>query len=70
MGGLFLLGMITRKANAPGALIGMAVSIVVQIIVANYTPVHLLLYTTVGFITCFVVGYLASYFFKTNKTIV
>jgi len=70
MGGLFLLGMVTRKANAPGALIGMAVSIAVQIVVANYTPVHLLLYTTVGFITCFVVGYLASYFFKTNKTTV
>lgn len=66
MGGLFLLGMVTKKANAHGALIGMIVSIAVQLVVANYTPVHLLLYTSIGFITCFVVGYLASYFFK-NK---
>jgi Na+/proline symporter len=70
MGGLFLLGMVTKKANAPGALIGIVVSVAVQLIVANYTPVHLLLYTTVGFITCFAIGYLASYFFKTNKIIV
>ncbi|NLA15149.1 MAG: sodium:solute symporter [Bacteroidales bacterium] len=70
MGGLFLLGMITKKANAFGALVGMAVSILVQLIVAGYTSVHLLLYTTVGFITCFIVGYLASYFFKTKNRII
>ena len=63
MGGLFFLGMVTRRANATGALIGMAVSVLVQFIVAKYTPVYLLLYTTVGFITCFVVGYLASLIF-------
>ena len=60
MGGLFFLGMVTKRANAAGALTGMAVSVVVQFIVARYTPVYLLLYTTVGFIVCFVVGYLAS----------
>ena len=63
MGGLFFLGMVTKRANATGALIGMAVSVLVQFIVAKYTPVYLLLYTTVGFITCFVVGYLASLLF-------
>ena len=60
MGGLFFLGMVTKRANAAGALTGMAVSVVVQLIVARFTPVYLLLYTTVGFIVCFVVGYLAS----------
>jgi SSS family transporter len=67
MGGLFLLGMITKRANAPGALIGMLVSVIIQLIVAYYTPVYLLLYTTVGFISCFSVGYLASLFFKQKK---
>jgi len=37
------------------------------LIVAYYTPVYLLLYTTVGFISCFSVGYLASLFFKQKK---
>ena len=67
MGGLFFLGMVTKRANATGALIGMAVSVLVQFIVAKYTPVYLLLYTTVGFITCFIVGYLASLMFPTRE---
>jgi len=67
MGGLFLLGMVSKKANAAGALTGMAVSVAVQFIVAKYTPVYLLLYTTVGFIICFVVGWLASLVFPSKK---
>lgn len=66
MGGLFFLGMVTKRANAKGALIGMIVSIIVQALVARYTPVYLLLYTTVGFVTCFIVGYVASLFFPTK----
>lgn len=64
MGGLFLLGMVSKRANAKGALIGMAISVITQFIVAKYTPVYLLLYTTVGFIVCFVAGWIASLFFK------
>lgn len=66
MGGLFFLGMVTKRANAKGALVGMIVSIIVQALVARYTPVYLLLYTTVGFVTCFIVGYVASIFFPTK----
>lgn len=69
MGGLFFLGMVTKRANAKGALIGMVVSIIVQALVARYTPVYLLLYTTVGFVTCFVVGYVASLFFPTKNSL-
>lgn len=68
MGGLFMLGMVTKKANATGALAGMAISVIVQFIVARFTPVYLLLYTTVGFIVCFVVGYVVSLLFPTGKT--
>ena len=64
MGGLFLLGMVSKRANAKGALIGMAISVITQFIVAKYTPVYLLLYTTVGFIVCFAAGWIASLFFK------
>ena len=68
MGGLFFLGMVTKRANSVGALAGMAVSVVVQFIVAKYTPVYLLLYTTVGFIVCFVVGYVVSLVFPGKDT--
>ncbi|WP_418426832.1 sodium:solute symporter family transporter [Alistipes sp.] len=60
LGGLFLLGLTTRRANTFGALCGIAASIVVQIIVARSGYVNLLLYSTTGFLSCFIVGYLAS----------
>lgn len=60
MGGLFLLGMITRRANATGAFIGIIGSVIIQLFVMKYQAVHLLLYTTTGFISCFVIGYIAS----------
>lgn len=60
LGGLFLLGLTTRRANTFGALCGIAASIVVQIIVARSGYVNLLLYSTTGFLSCFIIGYLAS----------
>lgn len=60
LGGLFLLGLTTRRANSFGALCGIAASVVVQIVVARSGCVNLLLYSTTGFISCYAVGYLAS----------
>lgn len=67
MGGLFLLGMTCKRANATGALTGMAISVIVQFLVAKYTPIYLLLYTTVGFITCYVTGLLVSLAFPSKN---
>lgn len=63
MGGLFLLGMTTKRANAPGAVCGIIASVVVQLLMIHYQCVHLLLYTTTGFISCYLIGYLSSYLF-------
>ena len=60
LGGVFLLGIITKKANGAGVLIGLLVSAVVQYFVGVYHPFNLLLFTASGFITCFVVGYVFS----------
>jgi len=60
LGGLFLLGILTRKANGAGAVIGIIASILVQILVSRYQAVHLLLYTASGVISCFVFGWLGS----------
>lgn len=60
LGGLFLLGLVTRRANAIGALCGIVGSIVVQTLVTQWQCVNLLLYSTTGFIACFVIGYLVS----------
>lgn len=63
LGGLFLLGILTRKANSPGALSGIIISILVQIWVSNHQAVHLLMYTATGVISCFVFGWLGSFLF-------
>lgn len=60
LGGLFLLGLVTRRANAAGALAGLAGSVAVQTLVTQYQWVNLLLYSTTGFIACFVIGYAVS----------
>ena len=63
LGGLFLLGFLCPKANATGATVGLLSGMVVQLIVMRAQSVHLLLYSTVGFVTCFVVGLLVSRIF-------
>ena len=60
LGGVFLLGILTKKVNAIHAIIGIVASIMVQVFVAVYQPVHLLTYTASGVISCFVVGIVAS----------
>lgn len=70
MGGLFLLGMLTRKANSWGTLMGVAGSVLVQLFFIHTGSVHLLLYTTTGFLSCFIIGYLCSWFTpSSNKNI-
>ena len=67
MGGLFLLGLLTKRANSAGALIGLACSVIVQIIVSRTGAVHLLLYATTGFISSFGIGYLASLVIRSDS---
>lgn len=67
MGGLFLLGILTRRANSWGAMCGIVGSIIVQIYFINSQSVHLLLYTATGIISCFVIGYICSFFFKNDR---
>lgn len=64
LGGVFLLGIFTKKANSTGVLIGIVVSIIVQIFVGITEPVHLLMYSATGVISCFIVGYIASLGFR------
>ena len=60
LGGLFLLGIFSRRAHGVGAVIGLVASGAVQYAVSQWTPLHLLLYTVTGIGSCVVIGYLAS----------
>ena len=60
LGGLFLLGILTRRATGTGAVIGLVASGLVQYAVSRWTPLHLLLYSATGIGSCILVGYVAS----------
>ena len=62
-GGVYTLGMFTRRANWQGALVGIVGSIFVTLAVRAYTDIHVLLYTGVAIISCIVIGYIVSLFF-------
>ncbi|MDR0902604.1 MAG: sodium:solute symporter [Opitutaceae bacterium] len=61
--GVFALGMLTRRANAPGVIIGAVASIGVTWWVQNYTTANVFFHGFVAIVSCMVVGYVASLFF-------
>ena len=60
LGGLFVLGAVTRRANATGAMVGALVGAGVMFCVWKFTAVNGYLYTASGICTCVVVGFVAS----------
>lgn len=60
LGGLFVLGVMTKRANGSGALIGGIVGAISMFIMWKFTSVNGYLYTAAGISICFVVGYCAS----------
>lgn len=69
LAGLFLLGMSSRRATTGGALIGFAISSLIQYWVSSTGAVHFLLYTLTGLASCYGVGWLASWLFPAKKNL-
>ncbi|MDO5581198.1 MAG: sodium:solute symporter [Planctomycetia bacterium] len=67
LGGLFFLGAATRRANGPGAICGIIACIIVQFVLGYYQTVHLLFFSTTGFVSCVVIGWLASFLFTKKE---
>lgn len=60
LAGVFALGVFSRRANASGALLGAACSVIALYWVRTQTDVHFFLYAAIGIVTCFCVGYVSS----------
>ena len=58
--GVFALGLLTRRANAPGVIVGALTSVAVTWAVQNYTATSAFLHGFVAVASCIVVGYAAS----------
>jgi Na+/proline symporter len=67
LGGLFVLGIFTKRANAKGAITGLLISGLVQFYISQYTNINLLLYAFTGLVTCVVFGYVFSLLFGKDK---
>ena len=60
LGGMFLLGMLIRKANAKGTLLGLLASAISIWYISAFTEISFLMYSFFGVLSCFVFGYVFS----------
>lgn len=68
LGGLFVLGALTKRANSTGAIIGILTGVGTMISAWLMGWANGYLYATIGIVVCLVVGYLASFLVpKSNK---
>lgn len=59
-GGVFALGMLTRRANATGCIVGIITSLIAALAVRQWGNVHVFMITPVAVFTVVIVGYLVS----------
>ena len=69
LGGLFVLGVLTRKANSSGALVGGLAGSLVMLCLWCFTTVNGYLYTVTGIVACVSLGYAASLILPGRKDI-
>lgn len=67
LGGMFLLGMLTKKANAKGTLLGLLVSAILIWYISVYTEINFLMYSFFGVVSCFGFGYAFSLLLPEKK---
>ncbi|MDG2206609.1 MAG: sodium/solute symporter [Pirellulales bacterium] len=60
LGGVFLLGIFTRRGTGAGALAGILASGILQYAIKETVPLHAWAYGATGILSCFVIGYLVS----------
>ncbi len=65
--GVFLLGVLTKKANEKGAILGMAVGLASMLFIWHFKVVAFTWYVLIGATITFSTGYLASIYFSGNR---
>ncbi|KEI07512.1 sodium:solute symporter [Clostridium botulinum] len=64
VGGLFGLGVFSKKANSKGALLGFVVAVIVSVGIKYYTKVNFWAYSIISIAVCMIFGYIFSLMFK------
>jgi Na+/proline symporter len=60
LAGLFAVGIFTRRTTGFGAIVGMIGSAGILFCVKAFTNWHFFLYSAIGVLSCFAVGYVVS----------
>ena len=68
MTGVFFLGIFSSRANGKGAVVGALASAAILLYVKTFTPLNFFLYSGIGIISCILIGYIASFMFKSTKS--
>lgn len=61
LGGLFMMGVFTKRINSVSAFVGFIGSIAVLLYCSTFTSISSTLYGFIGLISCFMIGYIASF---------
>lgn len=64
LGGIFLIGILTNRANAQGAILGFIGSALVQVFIRYQTDLSIHLYALTGLVSAMTITWLCSYFFE------
>jgi solute:Na+ symporter, SSS family len=64
LGGVFLIGILSKRVNGNGAILGLIASALVQVLVKYFTPLSLHLYAFTGLVSAVTFTYLFSLFFN------
>ena len=67
LGGLFLMGIMTKRIGTKAALTGFVSSIVVLLVFHGYSNVSVILYGFIGLVSCFIFGWLSSFAYGYGK---
>jgi SSS family transporter len=67
LGGLFVLGALTKKANSTGAIIGIVSGVAIMVSAWQMGWASYYLYATIGIVSCLVIGYIASLLCQGNE---
>ena len=66
--GVFLLGVLTKRANQNGAIVGMICGLVTELYLWRMTQVAFTWWVAIGTCVTFAVGYAASFALRANET--
>ena len=67
LGGLFMMGIFTKRIGTKSAFTGFAGSILTLLVFNSYSHVSFILYGFIGLVSCFVIGYLSSFIYGRAK---